>query len=132
MSSWHISRVLGVLGLLACAGCHATTAVPIVGIGPMRVGDATLYDDALAAVRESGHTLVQADPAHGRFAVRARTDPTRRTLLVVQCSRDGYLTIHPEGGDVVRRGDEIDVSPALRTEWLELALAIEAAVPEVR
>lgn len=132
MSDWHISRGLVALVALACAGCHATAAVPLVGLGPMRAGDPTLYDDALAVARETGHTLVHADPVHGRFAVRARTDPTRRTVIVVQCSRDGYLTIYPDGGDVVRRGDALDVSAALRTEWLELAIAIEAGVPEVR
>lgn len=132
MRGWHISRCLAALAALTCVGCHATTAVPLVGLGPMRVGDPTLYDDALTAVRETGHTLVYADPARGRLAVRAHADPTRRTVLVVQCSRDGYLTIFPEGRGVVREGDALIVEPALRREWLELAIALEEHVPEVR
>ncbi len=132
MGIWHTLRGLAIAAALACAGCHATSAVPFVGLGPIRVGDPTLYDDAVAAARDAGHVLVRADPAHGRFAVRARSDPSRGTVLVVQCSRDGYVTIHPEGSSVVRRGDEIDAPPALRREWLELAIAIDENVPEVR
>lgn len=104
----------------------------MLGVGPLRANDPTLFDDALTAVREAGHPPVHSDPAHGSFSVRASSDPQRRTLFVVQCSRDGFVTVTPSGGAVVREGDRFLVSRALRDEWAELVMAIERSVPETR
>jgi hypothetical protein len=120
------------LGSAALAGCHGPVYTPMLGIGPLRAEDPTLFDDAMSAVRETGHPPVRSDPEHGVFSVRANSDPQRRTLFLVQCSRDGFVTVTPSGGDVVREGDHFLVSRAMRTEWAELVMAIERSVPETR
>jgi hypothetical protein len=124
-----IALVVGVA--FAMAGCHHAARVPLLGIGPLRAGDPTLYDDALRAVRAAGHAPVRTDPVHGRFSVRALSDPSRETLFVVQCSRDGYVTVAPEGRLVTRQGDLFEVTRAVREEWTDLVLALERTVPEV-
>ena len=116
---------------IAAVGCH-THAVPLLGTGPFRVDDPGVYDDALVASRRAGHPAIRVDPDHGRFAVRAQSDPMRQTVFIVQCSRDGFVTVTPTGGRVVRTRDTFVVPPALRTEWTNLVWALEHAIPESR
>lgn len=80
--------------------------------------------------RAAGHPPLHADAEHGRFEVRASSDPTRETTFVVQCSRDGFVTVTPEGRRVIRNGDTFEVTPEVRREWAELVIAIERTVPE--
>jgi hypothetical protein len=127
---WHSVALVGVIIALA-SGCHARST-PLLGIGPLRRDDPTLYDDALAVARESGHAPVEADSVHGRFSVRATSDPTRRTVFIVQCSRDGFITVTPEGPRVARQGDAFMMTRALGQEWRDLVVSIERGVPEVR
>jgi hypothetical protein len=123
---------LVLFGSAALTGCHGAVYTPVLGVGPLRANDPTLFDDAMSAVREAGHPPVRSDPEHGVFSVRAMSDPQRRTLFLVQCSRDGFVTVTPTGGDVVREGDRFLVSRAVRAEWTELVMAIERSVPETR
>jgi hypothetical protein len=117
--------------LTAIAGCHHDSLVPLLGIGPVSTG-AEVFDDAVRAARESGHSPIRTDPEHGRFAVRARADPSRQTVFIIQCSQDGYVTIVPEGGGVVRIGDAFRLTSPMRAEYGELAIALERAIPEER
>ena len=117
------------VGLIAVSGCHPR-AVPLLGYGPIRADDPTLFEDAVSAARTAGHPPVSTDPTHGSFVVRAYEDPTRSTIFVVQCSRDGYLTIVPTGPHVVRIGDRFLVDPDVRNELAELVAALERAIPE--
>ncbi len=125
-------RALILVAALSGAGCARTTRAPLLGIGPFRPGDPTLYDDAIAAARDAGHPAVRTDPERGLFAVRAASDPMRRTYFVVQCSRDGFLTITPQSPDIVRTGDSFTLSRELRDEYGELVLALERSIPETR
>lgn len=133
MRGWHILRLLGIAALMATAGCHhGAVQVPLLGVGPLRAEDPTLYDDVIAALRSAGHPPVRSDPEHGRFTVRATSDPNRSTVFVVQCSRDGFVTVAPQGARIEHHGDQFVVSTELRTEWAELIMAIERTVAETR
>ena len=129
MGTW---RALVLMMLVsASAGCHRDGLVPLLAVGPVRTG-AAVFEDAVRVARESGHPAIRTDPEHGRFAVRALADPSRQIVFVVQCSRDGYVTIVPEGGGVVRTGDSFRLTTAMRTEYGELAIALERGIPEER
>jgi hypothetical protein len=125
------AALVAIVGIVV-AGCHGPAHVPLLGVGPLRVGDPTLFDDTVTAVRAAGHPPVRSDPEHGRFTVRATADPTRATLFVIQCSRDGYVTVMPTGGHVTRTGDLFEVSQEIRNEWADLVMAIERSVPETQ
>lgn len=131
MSGLRGGVLVAIVGI-AIAGCHGPVHVPTLGVGPLRADDPTLFDDTLTAVRAAGHPPVRSDPEHGRFTVRATSDPGRATLFVIQCSRDGFVTVTPSGGNVTREGETYVVSRELRTEWADLVMAIERSVPETR
>lgn len=137
MGVWHILRRVGPAGVIALAvaasGCHhELVQVPLLGVGPLRAEDPTLYTDVLEALRASGHPPMRTDPEHGRFTVRATSDPHRETTFVVQCSRDGFVLVTPEGQRVHHEGDLFEVSPDVRTEWAGLITTIERTVSEAR
>ena len=131
MGSCRLAWLIALLGT-GVLGCHREVHAPLLALGPLRADDPTLYDDAVRAAAESGHRPVRVDPEHGRFAVRANTDPSRETVFVVQCSRDGYITIVPQGGRVVRAGDEFELWPELRCEYAQFAIGMERLIPEAR
>ena len=119
--------------LLTCvAGCHHAAMMPLLAVGPLHRGDAGVLDEALDAARASGHPSFHSDLEHGRFVVHANSDPSRRARFVVQCSRDGYVTITPEGDGVVREGDRFTMPREMRDEYAELAVVLERAIPEER
>src|SRR5207249_1695868 len=118
------------VALGSLAGCHhATVAVPMLGVGPLRAEDPSLYEDVVNALRAAGHPPVRSDPEHGRFSVRATSDPNREIVFVVQCSRDGYVIVTPESRRLRREGEAYLVAPEVRTEWSEIIMAIERSVP---
>lgn len=123
------ARTLVAASLLAAACSHAMPT-PRLGLGPIRPGDPTVFEDALEAAREAGHPAIETDREHGRFVVRALSDASRNTVFVVQCALDGYLSVTAE-----RRGTEgaLDVlPPATRNEYASFVLALERSIQEAR
>ncbi|MBX7191501.1 MAG: hypothetical protein K1X94_05565 [Sandaracinaceae bacterium] len=116
-----------VVFLVAC-GAQRT---PILGGGPGRAGDPEIFDDALRGVRTLSYQPTQLRPEQGSFVVIARSDRSGATQFRVQCFREGYVSVVPEGPAVERVGEDLHLSGRLREEYLRVATAVSNAI-EVR
>jgi len=125
-----VCRAALALLLTFVAGCHRTSVMPLLAVGPLRRGDPGVLDEALDAARLSRHPSFRTDAAHGTFSVHVHADPTRSARFVIQCSQDGYVTITPEGGGVERHGDVFLLPYEMREEYAELAMALEQGIAE--
>ncbi len=64
------AALVAIFGIFV-AGCHGPAHVPLLGVGPLRAGDPTLFDDTITAVRAAGQQdYIVADGTSCRHQIR--------------------------------------------------------------
>jgi len=121
-------RSLALATTLALAGCAGTVTVPILGGGPGTPGDPRVLDDALRGVQSAGYQPLRVDEAAGRFIVLARSDRNGLTRFLVQCFREGYVSIEAEGPGVSRDEGHLRLPAAVAQEYRRIALAVSTGI----
>lgn len=127
----RFARSLALAGLLALAGCAGSITTPVLGGGPGASGDPRVLDDAMHGVQAVGYQPLRVDPAAGRFVVLAQSDRNGLTQFAVQCFREGFVSIVPDGPGITQEGERFRMPGPIAQEYRRLAFAVSAAI-EVR
>ncbi len=125
---WTGGIVFAIALSLASSACASHAPLPILGGGPGREADPQVFDDAIRSAQSLAYQPLQLDPEHGRFVVLARGDRSGTTHFRVQCFREGFVSVVPEGPTIDRVGDAVRIEGHLRDEYLRFATAIANGV----
>ena len=108
-------------------GCGGVPAPPL-GAGPIDRVEGGIFEETLIAVRTAGYRPIDIEAESGRFVVIARSDSQGATRFVVQCFRDGWISVVPSGPGVTEAGGRYSMPRAIRTEYARLAEEIDQAM----
>src|SRR5688572_11254393 len=117
------------LAAVLIGACGRLSSVPPLSVGPVQPAPET-FQQLVTFVQARGYTPLEADPATGTLRVQANTSSRRGAyMFTLQCYREGWVSIIPNGPNVRRDGDVWLLPGSLREEYVDLGTALAQAMP---